>query len=121
LFFFCLDRPASIVSKCNRCENADAEYWCNSDCKRSFCGRCWNNIHEVGQYRNHTKMPAEDRPPEMPTCKDHTPEDQQMTVQNNGLLECPNHDGVKVEEAAIDRLPPNKVLCDLVQLIGKSH
>jgi len=46
---------------------------------------------------------------------------QQMTVQNNGLLECPNHDGTMVEEAAIDRLPSNQVLCDLVQLIGKSH
>lgn len=44
---------------------------------------------------------------------------QQMTLQNNGLLECPNHDGITVEQRAINELPSNQVMCDLVQLIGK--
>lgn len=44
---------------------------------------------------------------------------QQMTLLDNGLLECPNHDGTQIEQNQIDDLPSNQVLCDLVQLIGK--
>ena len=82
--FFSLDRPASIVPKCYRCENADAEHWCENDCKHSFCGRCWDIIHEVGQYRGHTRIAVRDRPPEMPTCKDHTPEEEKGTYWCEG-------------------------------------
>lgn len=45
---------------------------------------------------------------------------QQMTLQNNGRLECPKHDGITVEQNQINMLPMNQVLHDLVQAIGKS-
>ncbi len=44
---------------------------------------------------------------------------QQMTVQNNGLLECPKRDGTKVEGNNIDTLPLNQTVRDLVQLLGE--
>lgn len=73
---FSLDFPSSIVPKCYRCENSDATYWCESDCKHSFCGKCWDLIHETGQYRTHRKICIKDKPAEMPSCKDHTPEEE---------------------------------------------
>ena len=74
---FYLDHPTSSAPKCHRCESNDAVHWCDSDCKHSFCGQCWDTIHEVGQYRNHTKIPIKDKPPEMPRCAEHTSEDEQ--------------------------------------------
>ncbi len=56
---------------CHRCETDRAVHWCESDCKHCFCTKCWNTIHEVGQYRNHIKLPVKDRPPEMPKCQEH--------------------------------------------------
>ncbi len=44
---------------------------------------------------------------------------QQMTSQNNGLLECPNHDGVTVGQNEINTLPLNQIMSELVELIGK--
>ena len=77
LYFFCLDHPVSSVPQCHRCQSNNAEHWCDSDCKHSFCGKCWDSIHEVGQYKNHTKIPVKDKPPEMPACAEHTSEDVQ--------------------------------------------
>ncbi len=44
---------------------------------------------------------------------------QQMTSDNNGLLECPKRDGVKVEGNNIDALPLNQAVRELVQLFGE--
>ena len=44
---------------------------------------------------------------------------QQMATQNNGLFECPRRDGVTVQGNEINTLPANKVVLDLVQLIGR--
>lgn len=44
---------------------------------------------------------------------------QQMTSQNNGMLECPKLDGTKVEAGNIDMLPANQVLCDLIKLFSE--
>jgi hypothetical protein len=44
---------------------------------------------------------------------------QQMTSQNNGLLECPKRDGTKVEGNDINELPLNKAVRNLVQLLGE--
>ena len=44
---------------------------------------------------------------------------QQMTPQNNGLLECPKHDGTTIERNGIDALPPNEAMYKLVQLLGE--
>jgi hypothetical protein len=63
---------------CNRCETDVAEYWCDSDCKHCFCSKCWQTIHEVGQYRNHTKLPVKDRPIDMPRCEEHEHDDDKL-------------------------------------------
>ena len=42
-----------------------------------------------------------------------------MATQNNGLLECPKRDGVKVQGTEINALPQNEVMHNLVQLVGK--
>ena len=76
IIFFFLDHLGSSVPKCYKCESKNAEYWCESDCKHSFCGSCWNMIHETGQYRNHTKILVKDKPLEMPKCQEHTEEDE---------------------------------------------
>ena len=47
-----------------------AEYWCGSNCKDCFCSTCWNAVHEVGLYRNHTKVPIKDKPIVMSKCQD---------------------------------------------------
>jgi len=44
---------------------------------------------------------------------------QQLSSQNNGLLECPKRDGTKVEGNAIERLLPNKAVHDLIQMLSK--
>jgi len=104
IFTFCsLDHPVANVPKCYRCENANAEHWCDGDCKHSFCSRCWDIIHEAGQYRNHRKISVKDKPLEMPACKDHSPEDEKGKYWCEGCEKeiCGNcqqlkHDGHKV-------------------------
>jgi hypothetical protein len=71
-----IDHSVSSVPKCYKCESKDAEYWCEGDCKHSFCGSCWDIIHETGKYLRHTKTPIKDKPPEMPSCKEHSSEDE---------------------------------------------
>jgi hypothetical protein len=44
---------------------------------------------------------------------------QQMAAQNNGLLECPKRDGIKVAGNTIGELPANDAIKKLVQLFGK--
>jgi len=56
---------------CHRCETNVAQHWCDSDCKRCFCSKCWETIHEVGQYRYHKKLSVKDRPAEVPICQEH--------------------------------------------------
>ncbi|CAF4658285.1 unnamed protein product, partial [Rotaria sp. Silwood2] len=62
---------------CHRCNVNKAEHWCDSDCKHCYCSKCWDNIHEVGHYRNHRKFPVKDRPSEVSKCQ----EDHDDTVQ----------------------------------------
>ncbi|UJR09045.1 hypothetical protein I4U23_013293 [Adineta vaga] len=65
------DHPEPASIQCQRCETSEAEHWCDSDCKHCFCSKCWDAIHDVGQYRNHTKLPVKDKPVEVPRCQDH--------------------------------------------------
>ncbi|CAF3466964.1 unnamed protein product [Rotaria sp. Silwood1] len=55
---------------CHRCEVNKAIYWCDSDCKRCFCSKCWDEIHEVGRYRDHKNTPVNQRPPEIYKCQE---------------------------------------------------
>ncbi|CAF1179977.1 unnamed protein product [Adineta steineri] len=66
-----LDHSDSSPSVCYRCETDIAEYWCESDCKHSFCSKCWDTIHELGQYRNHTQLPISEKPPDIARCQEH--------------------------------------------------
>jgi hypothetical protein len=65
-----LELPESNAPLCNRCGSKESKHWCDSDCKHCFCSSCWDEIHKVGQYRNHTKVPVKDRPPEIPRCQE---------------------------------------------------
>ena len=67
---FSIDRPDLSSPLCHRCETNEAQYWCDSDCQHCFCSKCWDGIHEVGQYRTHTKLPVRDRPPEILKCQE---------------------------------------------------
>ncbi|CAF1259942.1 unnamed protein product [Didymodactylos carnosus] len=63
---------------CDRCETNEAEHWCDSDCKHSFCSKCWDTIHELGQYRTHKKLPVKKKPLDVPRCGEHKDEDQSL-------------------------------------------
>ncbi|CAM4823680.1 unnamed protein product [Rotaria magnacalcarata] len=56
------ENPNSNIPLCDRCETNEAEHWCDSDCKHCFCTKCWNTIHEVGQYQHHKKLSVKDKP-----------------------------------------------------------
>ncbi|CAF1268946.1 unnamed protein product [Adineta steineri] len=70
--------PDLTTPMCHRCGTDVAEHWCDSDCKHCFCSKCWDSIHEVGQYRNHTKCPVRERPPEIPRCQEHEHDDDKV-------------------------------------------
>ncbi|CAF1014647.1 unnamed protein product, partial [Adineta ricciae] len=65
------DHPESAAVQCHRCATNEADYWCDGDCRHCFCSDCWNTIHEVGQYRTHTRRSVGDRPREVPQCQGH--------------------------------------------------
>lgn len=44
---------------------------------------------------------------------------QNMSVQSDGKFECPKRDGIRVEGDAIDRLPMNEDLWNLIKLFRK--
>ncbi|CAF2122397.1 unnamed protein product, partial [Rotaria magnacalcarata] len=72
------ENPNSNIPLCDRCETNEAEHWCDSDCKHCFCTKCWNTIHEVGQYQHHKKLSVKDKPLEVPRCGEHNDEDQTL-------------------------------------------
>ncbi|CAF1325009.1 unnamed protein product [Adineta ricciae] len=65
------DNPEPAAVQCHRCATNEADYWCDGDCRHCFCSDCWNTIHEVGQYRTHTRRSVGDRPREVPQCQGH--------------------------------------------------
>ncbi|CAF3407059.1 unnamed protein product [Rotaria socialis] len=72
------ENPNSNIPLCDRCETNEAEHWCDSDCKHCFCTKCWDSIHEVGQYQHHKKLSVKDKPLEVPRCGEHNDEDQTL-------------------------------------------
>ncbi|CAF4064568.1 unnamed protein product, partial [Rotaria sordida] len=62
--------PDSNAPPCYRCETKKAEHWCDGDCKHCFCSQCWNIVHELGQYKTHTKRFVKDRPFDIPKCQE---------------------------------------------------
>jgi hypothetical protein len=42
-----------------------------------------------------------------------------MATGNDGVLKCPKRDGTELKKDKIDTLPLNKVVRDLVQMLGK--
>ncbi|CAM4986290.1 unnamed protein product, partial [Rotaria socialis] len=72
------ENPNSNIPLCDRCGTNEAEHWCDSDCKHCFCTKCWDSIHEVGQYQHHKKLSVKDKPLEVPRCGEHNDEDQTL-------------------------------------------
>ncbi|CAF2228112.1 unnamed protein product, partial [Rotaria magnacalcarata] len=72
------ENPNSNIPLCDRCGTNEAEHWCDSDCKHCFCTKCWDSIHEVGQYQQHKKLSVKDKPFEVPRCGEHNDEDQTL-------------------------------------------
>ncbi|CAF1352636.1 unnamed protein product [Rotaria sp. Silwood1] len=76
--------PDTSGPRCARCQSYEAEFWCDGNCQLCLCFKCWEQIHALGEYRNHAQLPVSERPIGTRRCQEHD-EDNKLKYWCEGL------------------------------------